>query len=87
MIDRQRATKIANEQIASMKTRSGVDISLVPEDTVEFDLGWIFFWDSKKYLETRDFSDALAGNAPIIVDRNDVPPCIRHRLMSGLPNN
>jgi hypothetical protein len=71
MINREKAIEIAQRQIAIMAVRSNLDLALVLEDTVEFDLGWIFLWDSKKFLETHDFSEALAGNAPMIVDRRD----------------
>jgi len=33
--------------------------------------GWIFCYQSSQYLATGDISQALAGNAPIIVDRCD----------------
>lgn len=33
--------------------------------------GWVFFYNSKRYLETGDLSYALAGNAPFIVNRYD----------------
>ena len=31
---------------------------------------WIFFYQSKAYLDSGDFSELLAGNAPLIVDRS-----------------
>jgi Immunity protein 35 len=33
--------------------------------------GWVFFWESKRFLETNKTRDRLAGNAPILVDRID----------------
>ena len=71
MKTRQEAKEIAQRHLAAISAQTGTDLVLVPEETVEFDLGWIFFWDSKRYLETHDSSEALAGNAPIIVDRRD----------------
>jgi hypothetical protein len=44
---------------------------ILDESTVETDFGWVFFWNSKRYLESGDYRDALAGNAPLIVDRAD----------------
>ena len=43
---------------------------LVDEHTIERAWGWFFFYNSKRYLETRDFLYALAGNAPYIVNRH-----------------
>ncbi len=37
----------------------------------EHDFGWVYFYDGSIHLETGDVSDAVAGNAPLIVDRTD----------------
>ena len=42
---------------------------LIDEYTQEESFGWVFFYQSKKYLETGDFRHALAGNAPLIITR------------------
>jgi hypothetical protein len=42
---------------------------LVEDKILEFDFGWGFFYNSRAYLESKDFRDALCGNAPLIVDR------------------
>ena len=39
--------------------------------TLEFDWGWVFFWDNKKFLETRDFDYEVGGNCPVIVNKFD----------------
>lgn len=35
----------------------------------EFDDGWVFFYDSVRHQQTGDLLDALAGNGPILIDR------------------
>lgn len=35
----------------------------------EFDVGWVFFYDSRQHLLSGDVRDALAGNAPVLIDR------------------
>jgi hypothetical protein len=42
---------------------------IVREATIAKPYGWIFFYQSKQYIETGDFSAQLLGNAPIIIDR------------------
>ncbi len=37
----------------------------------EYDFGWVYFWNSKRFIETGEIQYALVGNAPIIVDRSD----------------
>jgi hypothetical protein len=44
------------------------DIVLADERTTAQDFGWVFFYQSKSYLDTRDWHEMLVGNAPLIVD-------------------
>lgn len=37
----------------------------------EYDFGWVYFYDSARHLESGSPSDALVGNAPLIVDKVD----------------
>lgn len=37
----------------------------------EHDFGWVYFYDSSVHLKTGNISDALTGNAPLIVDKGD----------------
>ena len=36
---------------------------------IEKDFGWIFFYNTKSYMDTGDNLDMLIGNAPILVDK------------------
>ncbi len=51
-----------------------VPVVLVDTHTEEFDAGWVFYYQSAKYVVTKHLGDALAGNAPIFVARNGAPP-------------
>lgn len=44
---------------------------IVREATIAKPYGWIFFYQSKEFLDDGTPSAQLAGNAPIIVDRNN----------------
>ena len=44
---------------------------VVDDATLMKPYGWIFFYQSRAYVETGDISDVLTGNAPLIVDRFD----------------
>jgi hypothetical protein len=37
----------------------------------EHDFGWVYFYDGSAHIETGNVSDAVVGNAPLIVDRTD----------------
>jgi hypothetical protein len=42
---------------------------IIQDATIEKPFGWVFFYNSREFLETGDLSFALTGNAPIIVDK------------------
>lgn len=44
-------------------------VTLILTEPREESFGWVFFYDSKEFLETGDFSKAVAGNAPILIDK------------------
>lgn len=48
---------------------TGDSLVILHERTLEKPWGWVFFYTSKQFQETRDFRFALAGNAPYIVER------------------
>ena len=51
------------------KSRPKHELVIVKE--LEYDFGWVFFWNTKEFTESGDHRHALVGNAPLIVDRND----------------
>ena len=69
-IDAHTARGLARHQIATLAVDSGLDLVLRPELTAETDVGWVFFYESRRYLETHDEHDRLMGNAPILVARS-----------------
>jgi hypothetical protein len=44
---------------------------VVEEDTIEMPFGWVFFYNSKAFLDTGVFSYRLAGNGPVILNKHD----------------
>jgi len=42
---------------------------VVEKHTIEKPFGWVFFYNSKRFLETQEFRYRLAGNGPVIVDK------------------
>jgi len=48
-----------------------VESVLLENETIEAEFGWIFFYTSKLYDDPGDPRHAVAGNAPLIVDRDD----------------
>jgi hypothetical protein len=48
----------------------GDEVELIASETCEFDAGWVFYYQSARYLRTGAFKDMLVGNAPLFVARN-----------------
>ncbi len=68
-LDRARATEIARRTIAAAE--DGSELALMEEKTVEREFGWVFFYTTKRYLQTRDPNHLKPGNAPLVVERAD----------------
>jgi len=45
------------------------DSVILDDHTIEREFGWVFFYNSRAYTETKNFMCGLVGNAPLIVDR------------------
>jgi hypothetical protein len=74
MIDHDQAREIAIGWItahAPTKPDGTLELCILDDRTRDLDFGWVFFYTSKLFRETGDFQYALAGNAPLIVDRRD----------------
>ena len=37
----------------------------------EYDFGWVYCYNTQVFLDTGNYTHSLAGNSPLIVDRND----------------
>ena len=65
------ARRIARAYLKSIEPEVGLELALLDESTLERSFGWVFFYNSRSFVETTNFSDCLAGNAPLIVSRAD----------------
>lgn len=68
MVTRTEAREIAREYLDSGS--SSRELVILDEHTREEDFGWVFFYESAAYLESGEFRDRLAGNAPLVVLRD-----------------
>jgi hypothetical protein len=66
-IDEHTARGLARHQIATLAVDSGLELVLRPELTQTTDVGWVFSYENKRYLETGDERERLIGNAPVLV--------------------
>ncbi|AEG00867.1 YrhB domain-containing protein [Methylomonas methanica] len=72
MITREQAEELVSKQVCGPHEWLPPDdeIVLVDSATIERSWGWVFFYTSRKWSETGDIQYALAGNAPVIVERD-----------------
>ena len=47
------------------------DYVVADEYTIERPSGWVFFYTSRRYLETRNLGFLLVGNGPVYVSKSD----------------
>jgi hypothetical protein len=68
-INKARATEIARQAVSHLSTDH--ELVIMDDKTVERPFGWVFFYTTRKYLETHDRQYLLPGTAPLVVNRED----------------
>ena len=67
-IDARTARGLARHQVATMAVDLGLDLVLESEKTMDTDVGWVFFYNSREFVETGDPRASVIGNAPLLID-------------------
>lgn len=57
-------------------------VAIIESRTLQKPYGWVFFYNSRRFLETGNPLEALGGNGPIVVERAEGR---LHQLGSALP--
>lgn len=71
-IEHDEARRLAAERLVEGRPGPYGFTPLIIDDlTLETELGFVFFYNSKEYIETGDFTHCLAGNAPLFVSKRD----------------
>lgn len=71
MITKAQAEALVHERINLPDTRWPQKPEMVIAHVEERELGWVVYYNSRRYLESGDDRAALAGNAPYFVARDD----------------
>lgn len=71
MITKETARELVYKKVGGPSPNLSEDdeIIVLDEATIEKPWGWVFFHTSRKWYETKDIKYAIAGNAPIIVEK------------------
>jgi hypothetical protein len=67
----QTAKKIIFDFINTRFDSADDEYVIIDEEVTETEFGWVFPYQSKKFLETEELIYAAIGNAPIIFDARD----------------
>jgi hypothetical protein len=70
MISREKARQLAMAKILAGWSVPGDEPEINDAATLEEDFGWVFIYNSKRYFETKNILFTLAGNGPVIVDKD-----------------
>ncbi len=68
-LTKEQAQTIALKAMADLK--SGNELVIQEEKTIEREFGWVFFATTRKYLETNDPKYLMPGIGPLVVNRVD----------------
>lgn len=69
MINLEKAERLFDGKLKEIEKFSGVELAVLKSETIEFEYGWMFFYQSRKFVETGDEGALVGGNAPIIIDK------------------
>lgn len=72
-----------NIVIEYLRTQITEDSAIIEASTMEKEYGWIFFYNTKKYIETENPLHSLVGNGPIVILRETGQLCL---LDSNVPS-
>jgi len=68
ILTKEQALEIVSTKLHQMSS-SDDPFMIVEADTIERPFGWVFFYNSKKFIETGLLKYRLAGNGPVIVNK------------------
>jgi hypothetical protein len=68
---RDDARQMALDYLKQLERETGYELVMLDGSTLEREFGWVFFYNSKRYVDTGNIIHALAGNAPVVVTSRD----------------
>jgi hypothetical protein len=69
MWTREQAKAAVEQHLRSTGAVGDDEVVILDASTIERSYGWVFVYQSKRFLETGDIMDALGGNGPIVALR------------------
>ena len=69
MLTKTEALEIVTRRLQQMGP-SADPFVVIEKNTIEKPFGWVFFYNSKRFVETGESRYRLAGNGPVIVNKH-----------------
>lgn len=66
-MNRDEAKAAVIEQLHGRGVGGADGIAIIESETIEKPYGWIFFYNSRRYVESGDLVYAFAGQGPVVV--------------------
>ena len=67
MLSKLEARTLIEQELQSI---AECEVVILDEATQDHDWGWVFFYQSREYVETGEPTSMLAGNAPYIINKS-----------------
>ena len=71
MLNAAESLAIAEQMLEKLRRDAGEEVMIKTAVTRETERSWVYFYNTRVFLETGSFSHALVGNGPIVVDKSD----------------
>jgi len=71
MITNQEAKQLAEIELNKRSISSDDSLIILDVHTIEKEYAWIFFYQSKKYEETKDIRFLVGGNGPLFISKTN----------------
>jgi len=68
---RKGLTAKEREILGLPQTEEVTSLAIIEDATIADDFGWVFFYQSRAYVDTKDPLRGLVGNAPVIISKSD----------------
>jgi reverse gyrase len=69
-ITEEEARRRAEEELQRLFVDAATLLHVFDRPSLTRPYGWVFSWQSERYLETRDFMDVVVANSPLLVLRS-----------------
>jgi hypothetical protein len=69
-MDRDTARQAVLKHLKAKYPIADDDLVILDDRTRATDYGWVFFFNSRRFIETRNVLYALGGNGPVVFERD-----------------